>query len=213
MQVLVRALDIDLKISHAAHSAVDGRHLVGQHCRVRNENHVAGKPFLVSFDPGRKILAADFLLTFEYEFHIVLEQSVPYKVLESLHMHKSLALVIIGTASPDGSVVDFRLERIRIPFFERFCRLHIIMTVNQCRLICRVNDLLPEDYRIPLCREHTGLICTGLPEKLSITLRTLPHVLFVLRLRADRRYSHKREQFLEEPVLVFLNVLPDSGLV
>ena len=34
MKVLVRALHVDLKICHAAHSAVDGRNFVRNHCRV-----------------------------------------------------------------------------------------------------------------------------------------------------------------------------------
>ena len=34
-------------------------------------------------------------------------------------MHKELPLVVIGPASPDGTVVDDRFERIAVPFVER----------------------------------------------------------------------------------------------
>ena len=159
-------------------------------------------------DPGCEMLAANLFLSFDDEFHIVLQQAVPQEVFEGLHVHECLALVVIGTASPDGSVVDYRLERVAVPFLERLCRLYVIMAIDQYGPERRVHCLAGEDYRVALCRIDSGLVHTGLPEQLRHSLRTKYHVALVLLLCAHGRNPEKGEQFLIEPFAVLIDVLP-----
>ena len=109
------------------------------------------------------MLAAYLFLTFNDEFHIVLQEAVPEQVLECLDMHESLAFVIIGTASPDGPVVYYRLERVAVPLLKGLRRLHIIVDIDQDGLERRVQDLAGEYDRVSLCRADHGLVGTCLP--------------------------------------------------
>ena len=81
------------------------------------------------------MLASDFLFTFEDEFHVVFQEAVPDEILEGLDMHECLSLVVIGASSPDCAVVDFRLERVGIPFLERFSRLYVVVAIDEDGLV------------------------------------------------------------------------------
>ena len=109
------------------------------------------------------MLAAYLFLTFNYEFHIVSEETAPEQVLECLKVHECLALVVIGTASPDGPVVYYRLERVAVPLLKGLRRLHIIVAIDQDGLERRVQDLAGEYDRVSLCRADHGLVGTCLP--------------------------------------------------
>ena len=208
MEILVGSLDIELEIGHSAHSAVDGRNLVGYHCRVRNQDDVAGQHFPMLLYPCSEMLASDLLLSFDDEFHIVLQQAVPQEVFEGLHVHECLALVVIGAASPDGSVMDYRLERVTVPFLERLRRLHVIMTIDKHSLEGRVHCLAGEDHRVALCRIDSGLVSSGFLQQFRHPLGTENHVALVLRLCAHGRNPEESEQFLIEPFAVLIDVLP-----
>ena len=65
----------------------------------------------------------------------MLELACTHKELERLDMHKELALVIIGSAAPDGVVVDYGLKGIGLPFLQGFGRLHVVVAVHQHGLV------------------------------------------------------------------------------
>ena len=143
----------------------------------------------------------------------MLQQTFPDEIFKCLQVHESLAFIIIRTASPDGSVMDFRLERVRVPFFQRLCRLNVIMPVDEDGLECRVNDLLSENHRIAGCREYSRFVRSGFFQKFHVAFSTSGHVLLVLRFCAYGWNAHQGKQFLEESVLVLFDVLPDFGVV
>ena len=53
----------------------------------------------------------------------MLERTLTHHELECLDMHEKLAFIVICSAGVDSSVADFRLERIRVPQFDRVYRL------------------------------------------------------------------------------------------
>ena len=112
MQVLVRPGDLHFNIGKPAHSAVYGRHLVGNHSRVRNQNHRSRQFLPVISRPLCQGWAADFLLAFEYELDIMLQKAIAAEVFESLDVHKKLPLVVISTSGIDGTVPDFGFKRV-----------------------------------------------------------------------------------------------------
>ena len=58
-----------------------------------------------------------------------------YQELERLDVHEQLTLIIIGSAAPDGIVMNYRLKGVGLPFLQRFGRLHIVVSVHQNGLV------------------------------------------------------------------------------
>ncbi len=65
----------------------------------------------------------------------MLQLAGAYQELKSLDVHEQLTLVIVGSATPDGIVVDYRLKGVGLPFLQRFGRLHIVVSVHQNGLV------------------------------------------------------------------------------
>ena len=215
MQILVRPCQSHLQIGHSPHSAIDRRHLVGDHCSVRNEDHIGSQPLLVLLHPSRKGWTADLLLPLEDELHVMAKFAATEEIFKSLDVHKELALVIIGPSGVNrlltGRILlDHRFERISVPFLKRFRRLHVIVAVNQHGLPLRVYDLLAEHHGVALARINSGLVGTRLQKQLLQPLGATFHILLVVLLRADGRNPQEREQLLKEPFPVFLNIFLHS---
>ena len=137
------------------------------------------------------------------------------EIFKSLDVHKELTFVIVGSTGIDGLLTgrvlfDHRFERIRVPLFKRLRRLHVIVAINHHSLPLRVDDLLAEHHRITLARIDSGLVGPSLQKQLLQPLGATFHILLVVLLRADGRNPQEREQLLEEPFPVFLNIFLHS---
>ena len=108
------------------------------------------------------------------------ESTLTYHELESLDMHEKLSLVVISSTCIDGSITNLRLERIRMPQFDRIDRLNVIMTIDEHCRKRRIYHLLSEDHRMSCCRIYCSLICSCLHKKLNKTLSTALHIRFML---------------------------------
>ena len=166
-------------------------------------------------DPSRKGRAADLLLALEDELHVMAKFAATKEIFKSLDVHKELTFVIVGSTGIDGLLtgrvlLDHRLERIRVPLFKRLRRLHVIVAINHHSLPLRVDDLLAEHHRITLARIDSGLVGPSLQKQLLQPLGATFHILLVVLLRADGRNPQEREQLLEEPFPVFLNIFLHS---
>ena len=135
------------------------------------------------------------------------ELSCPDQILERLYMHEELPLVIVGTAAPDGIVMDYRLKRVGSPFIQRFGRLYIIMAIHQHRLERRVHSLASEHDRISACRHHIGHISPGFKQQFPEPFSATHHIGLVLLFGTYRWDSQYGEQFFEEPLPVLFNIL------
>ena len=108
----------------------------------------------------------------EDKLHIMLQRTTANHELESLYVHEKLALVVIGSTGIDGSVTDFRLERVRMPEFDRIHRLHIVMSVHKDCRKRRINEFLTEHHRMSSSLIYSSLISTGILQKFDEPLRT-----------------------------------------
>ena len=132
-------------------------------------------------NPLRQAWTANFLFALENELYIVVEQAQADFPLEGLEVHKQLAFIVIGPASPDSPVVDDRLERIAVPFLKRLGRLHVVMSVDQDGLRRRVYDFLSIDYRVPAAGAYFSPVCTCFQKQFAKSFGAALHICLVLR--------------------------------
>ena len=158
-------------------------------------------------DPGRKIRTSDFFLAFEKELHVAVQLTARNEVLEGLDVHEELSLVIVRSSAPDGSVVDFRLKRVAVPLLQRLHRLNVVVSVHQHRICLGINDFLPEDHRMSHSLAYACFIGTGLDEQVRQGFCTKIHICLMLFPGTDGRNSQDAEKLLEEPFLIFIDVL------
>ena len=79
--------------------------------------------------------AAHFLFAFDKELHVDWKPAVFLVVFQKRKSVHQLALVVGDSASVEESVLFCYLERFRLPFIERFCRLDVIVVVEENRLV------------------------------------------------------------------------------
>ena len=160
----------------------------------------------MGLDPGRQGGAADLFFPFKEELDIVRELSAAHQVLKSLDVHEQLALVVVGTATPDGAVVHLRIEGIVLPHVQRLDRLNVVVAVNQHGLRFGIDDLLAEDDRMAGGLADARLVRARFKQQVGEGLGAAVHVGLVLRLGADGGDAQEREQLLEEALPVLFDV-------
>ena len=99
------------------------------------------------------------------------ERAAAEQVLKGLDVHKELALVIVGSASPDGFLpggvgAEHRLERVRAPFFKRLGRLHVVVAVDEYGLLVLGDEFLSIYHRIAGRFPEAGAVGSGFNQKL-----------------------------------------------
>ena len=87
-------------------------------------------------------------------------------------MHKELALVVVGSASPDGAVVNLRLKRVAVPLFKGFGRLDVVMTINKDGFGIGRKEFLAVNHWFSFGWVKLGLVGTGLEKQLGKTFCT-----------------------------------------
>ena len=131
-----------------------------------------------------------------------------YDIFKSLCLNKRLPFVVVGTASPQASVLDDGFERFGFPKFKRLCRHHVVVSVDEHSAGCRVYNLLSVNHRIAICRHHFCPIDTCHQQQFFPTLGTSHHVGTVfVGLSTHTGYTNQTEQLFKYSVLIFLYIL------
>ena len=162
--------------------------------------------------PGGEGRAADFFLSFEEEFHVVPEKSVPEEVFESLQVHEQLAFIVVGATGVDGFFAgggilgDDRLEGARTPFFERLRRLDVVVSIDKDGFLRSGNGLFAEDDRVSCGFMDGGAVGSGGEEEFRQPAGAAVHVGLVFGPGADGRDAQEGKEFFEEAVFVLLDV-------
>ena len=213
MEIFVRSGYRDFHIAQAAHAAVDGRYLVGNHRGIRNQDDIGREFLFVCSHPSRQRGASDFFFAFEDKLHIVTEFPFAQQVFEGFDVHEQLALVVVGAAAPDGLFsgsrirTDDRLERIGAPFLQRLGRLHVVMAIDQHRTGFRIHRLDAEYHRISRCRTDFGRIGPRLQQQGLQPLCAGVHIIFMFRFGAYRRNPQQGKQFRKKPLPILFDIL------
>ena len=121
VQVVVRPLDLDLDVGHAAQAVGDGRLVDRRHRRVADDADIGLEQIEVRFDEGAQVGRGDLLFAFEQELQVDRRAIARLQVrLQRLDVDEELPLVVGRAAGVDLAVLDDRLERRRVPaIFDR----------------------------------------------------------------------------------------------
>ena len=206
MQVLVGPGHLDFQVAQATHAAVDGGDLVADHRGVADQADVRFQELAVGLDPGRQRGAADLLLALEEELDVVGELAAAHEVFEGLDVHEQLALVVVGSAAPDGFVVHLRVEGIVIPLVQRLHRLDVVVAIDQHGAGLGIDDLLAEDDRMAGGLADAGFVGARFQQQVGEGLGAEIHVGLVLGPGADGGDAQEGEEFFEEALPVLFDV-------
>ena len=213
MEIFVRSGYRDFHIAQAAHAAVDGRHLVGDHRGIRNQDDIGREFLFVRGHPSRQRGASDFFFAFEDKLHIVTEFPFAQQVFEGFDVHEQLALVVVGAAAPDGVFsrggirTDDRLERVRAPFLQRLSRLHVVMAIDQYRTGFRIHRLRAKDHWVARCGADFGHVGPRLQQQGLQPLCAGVHIIFMFRFGAYRWDPQQGKQFRIKPLPILFDIL------
>ena len=212
VEVLVRAGDGHFQIGEAAHAAVDGRDLLGDHRGVGHEDDIGLQEFLVLLRPGGQRRTAHFLFALEDELHVMPQETLLEQELEGLQVHEQLALVVVRAAGVDGFLPggrvlgEDRLERIGAPLLQRLRRLHVVVAVHEHRLRGAGHGLDAVDDGVALGLVHGSLVGAGRDKQFRQAAGAAVHVGLVFRLRADGGDAQQGEKLLEEAFAVLFDI-------
>lgn len=111
MEILLRAVHVDLKIQGSPLSIIDRRPVWPQHARVGHHGNIRGKRIFISCHKGDEVRAANFFFPFKKAFDIDGQPACCLQIgFERLDMGEHLSLVITGTATEEIDTADGRLE-------------------------------------------------------------------------------------------------------
>ena len=114
-------------ITHSWHTARD-------HSGIRDNCHVTFERVPIFAEKRTQIRTANFLFPFDHQMQIHRQLTMLLdRFLNSENVRKNLAFVVRGATRKNVAVLQHRLERRRVPKFQRIRRLHVVMAVNQNR--------------------------------------------------------------------------------
>src|SRR5262245_28689620 len=103
--------------------------------------------------------AADLFLALENAFDVYRQSTLSLQVgLQSFDMREELAFVVRRSAAIHGPAAHGRTKRWNSPFACIFCRLYVVMTVNQYRRITTTPHPLSINYRMSLGRDSHNFV-------------------------------------------------------
>jgi len=159
MHIFVGSGDLDLYIGQAAHTAVDGRHILVNHGRVGHQDEVTGQQLLMICRPVSQGRGTDFFLALDEKLEVAGQSTLAQQVFHGLDVEEGLPLVVVGPPSVNSPVPDLRFKGRGFPQVERIGRLHIVVPVNQsCRQV-GVHPFLGKHHRVALRGVNFGRIC------------------------------------------------------
>ena len=202
MQVAVGTGHFHFPIGQPAQAGGERRQIGREHASVAHQHDVAGQQFTVLLQEGGQARRADFLLSFQYEFHIMAQLPRTHHVLERLQLNHALPLVVVRTTGIHFSVAHFRFERRTDPQFQRIGRHHVIMPVNQHRGRVGRHPLFGIHQRIARRRHQPRLVSPGLQQQRPPPFGASLHVGLAGRVGTHARNAYQAEPFLQEPGFV-----------
>ena len=212
MQVAVRARQLHLDGHDAAKRVGQGGEIFLGNAVVGDDNVVALQRGLLGLDEGHQVFAADLLLAFEDEGDVAGKFRAGLEVgLYGLQVGEVLALVVAGTAGEEIAALDARLEGRRLPQLERLGRLHVVVAVDHVvRLLCAgLARRAGHEDGVALGRMQLGFQADG-AAVLQQPITAGRHVLGVFRLGGDAGEAEVVAEFLQEPVVVRVEVVEDG---
>ena len=79
------------------------------------------------------VRTSDLFFALNEELDVYRQSAVFVEIFEQCQTHDEFALVVASSANDESFVFNRRFERIRIPLFDGFRRLNVIMIVKQNR--------------------------------------------------------------------------------
>ena len=123
---------------------------------------------------------SDLLLSLEEYLDVALHQTQLEGSPQSLYLCGGLSLAVIRSTGYDQTILDYRLEWIRlIPLIERLCRHHIVVSIDEYRGCLLAILLLCKDCRVSSRRQDLDAIHTDALEDLPPALGAAYHILLV----------------------------------
>ncbi|OPZ97469.1 MAG: hypothetical protein BWY72_01200 [Bacteroidetes bacterium ADurb.Bin416] len=159
MDIFVGSGDLNLYKGQAAHTAVDGRHILVNHGRVGHKDEVTGQQLLMICRPVSQGRGTDFFLALNEKLKVAGQSTLAQQVFHGLDVEEGLPFVVVGAPAVNGALSNLGFKGRGFPQVERIGRLHIVVPVNQrCRQI-GVYPFLGKHHRVALRGVYFGRIC------------------------------------------------------
>ena len=214
VQVARRAVQLDFKCNDAAQRIGERGMFRAGHAGVRDDDGVAFQFGTIFFQKDGKVFAADFLLTFNHKSQVAGQGSSGFEIgLDGLQVGEVLALVVGAAARVNGTSLNARLERRRIPQVERLGRLHVVVAVYH-----EVRRAAPATITVRRLGNDDGMAGGRADfrfESDGAAMGDEPFgagakIFFVLRLRGDACEAEVIAQFGHEARLVLFQVIKND---
>ena len=154
------------------------------------------------------MLGAHFFLAFNHEFDVAVQGIALHHGFEGLHVHEKLPFIVARTAGKNGAfrmdvgLFDDGLKGGCIPQFQRVCRLHVVVSINQNSGRIGRNDFLTVHHRIPRCGNNFNVFTACGFELLGHQFRAFLNVPGVRWVGRDGWDTKQFEQLFKEAISV-----------
>ena len=128
-----------------------------------------------------KTRTANLLFALEEELQV--DGRLPlgaHKRLNPTECSEEIPLIIGCPTGINPSIAYRRFKRWRLPEVEWIGRLDVIMAIEQCSRLGRIDQPLAIDNRITFCRQELDVGYPNVPQALRNPLRRAPHVVLML---------------------------------
>ena len=148
VQVVVGTGDLYLPVAQAAQAAGDAGYVGGNHAGVAHQDDIGFQHLFVLFAEAVKAGGTNLLFALKHKLHVAGQLAGLHHKLESLGLHETLPLVVVGAAGPDFAILHHGLKRLGVPQLKRGHRHHVVVAIYQHSGFGGVNGLLAIHYRI-----------------------------------------------------------------
>src|SRR5579859_4135597 len=208
VQIVLRAIGVDLGVDDAAQAVDEGGHTRRRHAGIGDEGDVAGELLGVVLDVRLNGFAAGLFFTLDEHTDVDGKSAVAgaHERFEGLDDAVHLAFIVYGAARVDIVVAHSWLKRVALPQLNGIYRLDIVVAIHEHggsvwrfqpfavneRMAARLDD--PDVFKAQMLKLARDVF------------RGTLDVVFVLGQRADARDTQQRFETVEELIAVRLGV-------